>query len=51
MVAKPAYGVCAFFCSEAVRNEAAMGNPQAAAQRLEVLTHMQLLEIPLQALD
>jgi hypothetical protein len=27
-----------------------MGNPQAAAQRLEVLADMQLLEIPLQAL-
>jgi hypothetical protein len=40
----------ALFYSEAVRNEAAMGNPQAAAQRLEVLADMQLLEIPLQAL-
>jgi PIN domain len=41
----------ALFYSEAVRNEAAMGNPQAAAQRLEVLTDMQLLEIPLRALE
>lgn len=39
------------FYSEAVRNEAAMGDGEAAAQRLAVLDDMQLLEIPLQALD
>jgi len=39
------------FYSEAVRNEAAMGDTQAAAQRLAVLNEMQLLEIPLDALD
>lgn len=39
------------FFSEAVRNEAAMGDMQAAAQRLAVLDEMQLLEIPLDALD
>ena len=39
------------FFSEAVRSEAAMGDTQAAAQRLAVLADMQLLEIPLQALD
>ena len=31
------------FYSEAVRNEAAMGDTQAAAQRLAVLENMQLL--------
>ena len=39
------------FYSEAVRNEAAMGDERAAAQRLAVLDDLQLLEIPLQALD
>ena len=39
------------FYSEAVRDEASMGEPQAAAQRLAVLVDMRLLEIPLQALD
>ena len=39
------------FYSEAVRDEAAMGDSQAAAQRLAVLADMRLLEIPLQALD
>ena len=39
------------FYSEAVRNEAAMGDTQAAAQRLEILDDMQLLEIPLDALE
>lgn len=39
------------FYSEAVRSEAALGDLQAAAQRLAVLNDMQLLEIPLQALD
>ena len=40
-----------FFFSEAVRNEAAMGDAQAATQRLAVLEDMQALEISLQALD
>jgi predicted nucleic acid-binding protein len=39
------------FYSEAVRQEAAMGDPQAAAQRLGLLTDLNLLEIPLQAMD
>ena len=39
------------FFSEAVRNEAAMGDAQAATARLAVLEDMQPLEIPLQALD
>ncbi len=39
------------FYSEAVRSEAAMGDPQAAAQRLALLTDMGLLEIPLQAME
>ena len=39
------------FYSEAVRNEAAMGDERAAAQRLAVLDDLQLLEIPQQALD
>ena len=39
------------FYSEAVRNEAATGDAKAAAQRLAVLENMQLLEIPLEALD
>ena len=39
------------FYSEAVRNEASVGDGQAAALRLAVLDDMQSLEIPLQALD
>jgi hypothetical protein len=39
------------FYSEAVRTEAAMGDAQAAAQRLALLTELNLLEIPLQAMD
>jgi PIN domain len=38
------------FYSEAVRNEAALGDPQAATQRLDLLTDLNLLEIPPQAL-
>lgn len=41
----------ALFYSEAVRAEAAMGDPQAAAQRLTFLGELSLLEIPLQAFD
>lgn len=39
------------FYSEAVRAEAAMGDPQAAAQRLTFLNELSLLEIPIQAFD
>jgi predicted nucleic acid-binding protein len=39
------------FCSDAVLSEAARGDSDAAAQRLAVLAQMQLLEIPVQALD
>ena len=39
------------FYSEAVRTEAAMGDPQAAARRLALLSGLNLLEIPLQAMD
>jgi hypothetical protein len=39
------------FYSEAVRDEAAMGDPQAAGQRLALLADLNLLEIPLQAMD
>ncbi len=39
------------FYSEAVRDEAAMGDAQAAAQRLALLDNLNLLEIPLQAID
>jgi predicted nucleic acid-binding protein len=39
------------FYSEAVREEAAMGDPHAAAQRLDLLADLQLLEIPAQAMD
>jgi PIN domain len=38
------------FYSEAVRSEAAMGDPQAAAQRLTLLNDLNLLEIPAQAM-
>jgi hypothetical protein len=40
----------ALFYSEAVRNESALGDPQAAAQRLALLDDLNLLEIPLQAM-
>jgi predicted nucleic acid-binding protein len=40
----------ALFYSEAVRSEAAMGDPQAAAQRLTLLNDLNLLEIPVQAM-
>jgi hypothetical protein len=40
----------ALFYSEAVRSEAAMGDPQAAAQRLTLLNDLNLLEIPAQAM-
>jgi hypothetical protein len=39
------------FYSDAVRAEAAMGDPDAAAARLQVLTGLVLLEIPPQALE
>jgi PIN domain len=39
------------FYSDAVRNEAAMGDPKAADQRLAILADLQLLEIPMQALE
>lgn len=39
------------FYSEAVREEAAMGDPHAAAQRLALLSDLALLEIPAQAMD
>jgi predicted nucleic acid-binding protein len=39
------------FYSEAVREEAAMGDTHAAAQRLALLTDLTLLEIPMQAMD
>jgi hypothetical protein len=44
-------GAFELFCSDAVLSEAAMGDPEAASQRLEVLAQMQLVEIPPQALD
>ncbi len=39
------------FYSDAVRNEAAMGDPKAAEQHLAILADLQLLEIPMQALE
>ncbi len=39
------------FYSEAVRDEASMGDAQAAAQRLALLDALSLLEIPAQAFD
>lgn len=39
------------FYSEAVRDEASMGDAQAAAQRLVLLDELSLLEIPAQAFD
>ena len=39
------------FYSEAVRDEASMGDAQAAAQRLALLSELSLLEIPAQAFD
>lgn len=41
----------ALFYSEAVRDEAAMGDPLAAAQRLTLLAELNLLEIAVQAFD
>lgn len=39
------------YYSEVVRDEASMGDSQAAAQRLSFLTELNLLEIPVQAFD
>lgn len=39
------------FYSEAVRDEASMGDAQAAAQRLALLSELSLLKIPAQAFD
>ena len=44
-------GAFELFYSEAVRNEAAMGNDQAAALRLQALADLSLLEIPTLAFD
>ena len=44
-------GAFELFYSEAVRNEAAMGNDQAAALRLQALAELSLLEIPTLAFD
>ena len=43
--------VFSLFYSEAVRDEASMGDAQAAAQRLALLSELSLLEIPAQAFD